>query len=81
MKPSLQKWEQMLLPWELARVHSPQREVLCLLEVLCVALVEGLTKVLHPISGPIELLQSKVDSGRQTFERGRVKVPCPLPAP
>lgn len=81
--PSLRKWEQTLLPWELAGVHSPQYEVLCLQEVLCMALVEGLIKVLYPISGPIELLESKVDKGRQrqlTSERGGVEVPRPLPA-
>lgn len=83
MMPSLQKWEQTLLPWELAGVHSLQCEVLRLQEVLCMALVEGLIKVLHPISGPIELLESKVDKGRQrhlTSERGGVEVPRPLPA-
>lgn len=63
MTPSPQKWEQTLLPWELAGVHSPQYEVLCLQEVLCMALVEGLTKVLHPIRGPIDLLESKVTKG------------------
>lgn len=84
MKPSPQKWEQTLLPWELTEVYSLQHEVLCLQESLCVAPVEGLTKVLHPISGTIELLESKVDKGRQghiTSERGGVEVPRLLPAP
>lgn len=60
--PPSQSGSKLLLWWELVGVHGPQHEVECLQEVLGVALEEGLTKVLHPIS---ELLESKVGQGRE----------------